>query len=254
MDFIVILQHSLCQFNFAREGSLTKIAFLDDFAVQSKMRSQEEEGLSDEEWDALEQKRAEEDEAEDEEEDEDSWEARLGLEKGGRKIIMTDEYVKAFGACFEDFINSEDRILICDFSFPIADRISASVEQVQKDYPGLYFYCVVFSHDDEDTIYMNSSRPPENSLGWRNWYKEHIGRLYSVYHFVDIPYGFVLNDEYLWGLVDKENPHLPDSRDRRKWLGNAVRRCERGFARGAQEIREEIKKENRKPPSEKEET
>jgi len=65
--------------------------------------------------------------------------------------------------------------------------------------------------------------------------KNSIAKLFPLFHSVEIPYQFELNDEYLWGLVDKEYPHLPDSRKRRKWLGNAQRRYERGAATGNKE-------------------
>jgi hypothetical protein len=244
MDFIIVLQHDLCAFRFGRkEGFSSELQFLDDGYVQDEMRSQEEEGLSLEELDELERKREEEDKAGKAEEDKgkDRWKADLGLNEDS-KVVWDEQYACAFERLFEEFVNSKKHILVCEFSFPLAQMISMCVDYMEKNHPVCHFYCVAFSHNDADTILLNHPRPPENSLGWRDWYKEGIARLFPVFQFVDIPYLFALNDDYLWGLVDKERPHLPDSRERRKWLGNALRRYERGLAAGTEETAEWVAK------------
>jgi hypothetical protein len=237
MDFIIILEHAYSGFTFAdslnRDPS--KISFLDDSWVQGEMCHREEKGLSWEELDELEKKRGEEDKARKENPEEYSWTDELGLEKDGKTVIPWDEeYACAFESLFEEFINSGNRILICRFSFPLARMIGLCVDHVEKNQPICHFYCVAFSHNDADTQRMHPDDSLDHCLGWRRWYTKSIECSFRFVHLVEIPYVFGLNDEYLWALVDKDSPLRPDSRKRRKWLGSAERRYERGLAKGTE--------------------
>jgi hypothetical protein len=241
MDYIIVPNYNYCEYCFADYQRLTKIDFLDDFGVQSEMRSQEEEGLSDEDLDALILKREAEAEAEDGSQ-KTNWAENLGLDKEGKNVTMTNEYMRAFAPPFQRFLDSGKRILFFDFTFPLARMINDSVIQITKTYSSCHFHCFAFFHNDADTPLVNHTKPPENCLVWRDWYKKNFDLWFPQFRFVEIPYKFELNDDYLWGFVDRENPHLPDGRERRKWLGNAQQRYERGLAAGSKDTAERAEK------------
>jgi hypothetical protein len=242
MDYIIALRYDYCAYWFVYNQRITKLEIIEDWDVENEMQKQADALLSEEELEAVELRREEIAEFGDDDKEETNWAEDLGLDKEGKNIMMDDKYASAFAPLFEELINSENRILIFDFSFPMAQMISQCVEQLEKAHPFLHFHCVAFFHNDADTALMSRFLTPKQCVRWRDWYKNGINHLFPLFHFVEIPYQFEINDDYLWGLVDKENPHLPDSRKRRKWLGNAQKRYERGAAAGAEGTDERIER------------
>jgi len=160
----------------------------------------------------------------------DEWEIkedRLCKKRNGR-IVIGEAFQKHFHSLLQHWGDSGQHFLMMDYTTAGLAMFNEMV--VSGSIHGADVYCVSFFHSDEDTIRPVEPGYEENALGWKRWYMDAISR-YPGVHIVEIPYGFILTEDYLHALFDREHPHSRDGRYRRIWKGNAQRRIDEALAR-----------------------
>jgi hypothetical protein len=147
-------------------------------------------------------------------------------------VTISEEFIIAFEKAFNAFVATGKCILRVEFSPPMAGMVAYLVESQKAQGVPVNFYCVVLFHSDEETprIYPPKISTPEQTLQEKRTIKDFFAQ-FPLFHFVEIPFGFVLNEEYLWGLFDTVFPHSVFARRRRVWEGRARRRVERALHR-----------------------
>lgn len=147
--------------------------------------------------------------------------------KKGNHITITEEFQENFHKLVQRWADSGKHFLIMDYTHASLCLLN---EVVKNGVKGADVYCVAFFHSDEEVVKPVESGYEENALGWKKWYLEGFKAFPSI-HTVEIPYGFILTEDFLQALFDREFPHAPEARYRRVWKGNAQRRIDEALSR-----------------------